>query len=118
MKVVKVLFMIVAIAAITVSCDKKVGHLPLPEPEPISGCDSIKYSVDIQPILNANCISCHSTGNPNGDYTNYAGTNVKVSSGIFANRVLVAKDMPLGGSLSESDLGKIKCWIDNGAPNN
>ena len=104
------------------SCDKKIGLLPkesLITTPPITGsaCDSIKYSVDIQPILTANCASCH-PANSKGDFTNYVGTKVKVTDGTFVTRVLVNKDMPPFGALSATDRSKIQCWIDNGSPNN
>jgi len=115
-----IISVLIVAAAFFYSCDKKVGLLPKAAASPPitgSACDSIKYSVDIQPILTANCNSCHPSLGP-GLFSSYAGTKAKVDDGKFVLRILQIKDMPQGSSLSASDLSKIQCWIDAGAPNN
>lgn len=111
----KVIF--AAILALTVfSCVNKVGLPPKEVAVTPDACDSIKYSVDIQPLLSARCAGCHSAS-PN--FAVYADTKAKVDDGTFKNRVITLKDMPLGGpALSQSELDKIQCWLDKGAPNN
>lgn len=113
----KKLFFLGLIGLFAFSCEYKKGLLPAPEPAPtVSQCDSVKYGTDIQPLLNTYCTSCHS-GVP--DFTNYAGTKLKVDDGSFKNRVLIVKDMPqIGGPISQANLDKIQCWLDKGAPNN
>lgn len=85
-------------------------------------CSTINatYNITIKPILDANCTSvgCHNTGSANGDFTTYIGVHGKVTNGSFEKRVLNEKTMPTFGPLSFDDRKKIKCWIDNGAPNN
>jgi len=99
------------------ACEYKKGLAPKPVEEvAASPCDSVKYSADIQPLLNTYCTGCHS-GSP--DFTNYAGTKAKVDDGTFKNRVITIKDMPqTGGPISQANLDKIQCWLDKGAPNN
>jgi uncharacterized membrane protein len=94
---------------------KKVDPLP-------AGCTStIFFNTDIKPMFNTYCVSCHYAGGIGpGDYTLYADIKVNVENGKIHNRVFNLKDMPQAGSpqLSQDDLSKLKCWIDQGAPNN
>jgi hypothetical protein len=78
------------------------------------------YNANIKSIINATCISsgCHNSGSNNGDFTSYAGVKVKVDNGSLDRRVLTDKNMPPSGALSLDNRKKIKCWIENGAPNN
>lgn len=104
------------VALIVVSCVNKIGLPPKEVVVTPDACDSIKYSVDIQPILTSRCAGCHTSA---PDFTNYAGAKEKVDDGTFKNRVITLKDMPLGGpALSQTELDRIQCWINNGAPNN
>lgn len=104
------------VALVVVSCVNKVGLPPQEVAVTPDACDSIKYSVDIQPLLSSRCAGCHSSS-PN--FAVYADTKSKVDDGTFKNRVITLKDMPLGGpALSQSELDKIQCWLDKGAPNN
>lgn len=89
-----------------------------PEPEPPV---EVSYSADIEPIIQMSCATtaCHVQGGfANGVFEDYTGVKAKVDNGSFRQRVLVDKDMPPGGSLSDKDLAIIKAWLDNGAPNN
>lgn len=85
------------------------------------GCDAtMSYATDIKPIIDAKCVTCHTTGASQGDFQTYAVVKVKVDNGTFNNRVFVAKDMPPGGNpqLTADELQKIKCWMDQGAQDN
>ncbi len=92
----------------------------------------IDYNQTIQPIFNANCTSCH--GSTSGvDLSSYFSTvnsegdlyGIKiVNPGESSSSPLVDKiepnpqigdRMPQGGSLSGSDIQKIKDWINQGA---
>ncbi len=81
----------------------------------------VSYSADISPIIQMSCstIGCHTQGGfGNGIFEDYAGVNAKVNNGSLRQRVLIDRDMPPGGSLSDKELAILKAWIDNGAPNN
>lgn len=91
----------------------------------LTACDiaNVTYDVDIKPIISANCAipGCHASGFGAGDFTTYAGLKAKVDAGINGtvnDRVVILKDMPLGGSLTQDEILKIDCWIKDGAPNN
>lgn len=89
-------------------------------PLPVGCTTTMFYQTDIKPIIDAKCVSCHTTGASQGDFTTYGVVKAKVDNGTFKNRVFTLKDMPPGGStqLTEEELGKLKCWVDQGAPNN
>ncbi|MEI7490881.1 MAG: cytochrome c [Bacteroidota bacterium] len=89
-------------------------------------CDStnVSYSKTIVPIVVANCNTCHSTSNPSGNVItetwsglSLVANNGKLWGGVNWEPGFVT--MPnLGTKLSACDLGKIKNWINQGAPNN
>jgi hypothetical protein len=82
--------------------------------------ENASYRNAIQPIIQRNCMDsgCHDAGSINGDFSTYSGIRGKARNGSLTKRVLEKKDMPPGGALSLSDRKKIKCWIENGAPEN
>lgn len=86
-------------------------------------CDvsSVTYATDIVPIINTSCATsgCHVAGGSGpGDFTTYTGLKAKVNNGSFENRVLVQKNMPPSGPLSDCTEAKLQKWIDDGALNN
>jgi len=95
-------------------------------PFPSTKCDSTNatYSKSIVPIVSANCNSCHSAAVASGNvitdnYTSLStvALNGKLWGGVSWQAGFMP--MPNGGSqLSPCDLGKIKNWINQGAPNN
>jgi hypothetical protein len=91
--------------------------------EPLSvGCDtSLFYATDIKPIIDSKCVVCHnSAGSGTGDFTDFNVLKSKVESGIFKTRVFTLKDMPEASStpLTEVELEKLRCWVEQGALNN
>lgn len=107
------------------SCTKDVGQnitlAPTKQPVSANSCDTVKFSAHILPIINSNCLSCHSGSGPgNGNFTSYSGIKQKVDNGSFKARVvdLLPSPMPQGGALPTQQIAIIKCWLDNGAPNN
>jgi hypothetical protein len=100
---------------------------------------AVHYAAQIQPIFDAQCISCHGTqGNlslaAGVSYNNLGHvpaasscTNLhRVFPGSADNSVLYRKvsgtscggRMPQGGSLSAGDIALIRTWINEGANNN
>lgn len=70
------------------------------------------YDADIKSIIDTRCVDCHS------EYSNYTGVKASVDNGSFEREVISKQTMPQGSSLSSSDLTKIKCWLEQGAPEN
>lgn len=85
-------------------------------------CGSINasYKNDIKPIIQGNCTSagCHEAGSLNGDFTIYQGLKGKADNGSLNKRVLEKMNMPTNGALSLNDRKKLKCWLNNSAPDN
>lgn len=78
------------------------------------------FTADIKPIIDVSCavVGCHVSGSANGDFTTYAGIRASVEGGNFEDAVLYDQDMPPSGPLPKSQRQAIKCWLEEGAPNN
>ncbi len=70
------------------------------------------YNSYVQSVVNSNCVSCH------GSYSTYNGLSSITSNGQFEQYVLINQSMPQNGSLSQDELNKLQCWVDNGFPEN
>jgi hypothetical protein len=85
------------------------------------GCEvptQLTYTEHIKPIIDASCAisGCHvSGGDGPGNYTTYAGLQSSLDDGSFNQRVLVDRDMPPNGSLTDCQIQFINQWIQNGA---
>lgn len=92
--------------AVLFACKKENKFVPV--------CDGSTptYDTDISAIISQNCVSCHS------NYATYSGLSSTFSNGDFEKEVLNDQTMPKGGSLSEAQLNQIKCWAENGFPEN
>jgi mono/diheme cytochrome c family protein len=84
----------------------------------------MKYSANVQPIIAANCYSCHGNGlSQNGvSLDSYSKVKQRVNSGQLMGVITHAAGytpMPYGkAKLSDCDINKIKSWIDSGALEN
>lgn len=67
------------------------------------------YSVNVQPIIRAYCVSCHPS------YSSY--TQVAAYRNSIRSRIIDGS-MPQGSSLSDTQKNAVICWIDTGAQNN
>lgn len=83
--------------------------------------DEVTFSVHIAPIIQNSCATtdCHKAGGvAPGDFSSYEGLSASLNSGSFVNRVLVQKNMPPNGSLSDCEYDQIQAWVDAGSLNN
>ena len=86
-------------------------------------CDTVgmKYSVDILPVITANCYSCHANGIVNGNVSldGYANLKTQADNGNLVGVITHAGGYPPmpdnGGKLSDCEINKIKAWIKAGA---
>jgi hypothetical protein len=90
-----------------------------------SKCDTsnVKFSVQINTILNSGCITCHGGTAANGGgikLGTYADVKTYADNGLLLNAVSrTINPMPKGGSrLSDCRIAEISTWIRNKAPNN
>ncbi len=98
-----------------------------PQPQPqTQTCDTtnVTFTATVQPILSANCYSCHSTAVAQSGVVldTYAGVQKQAGNGNLIGVITHATGypaMPQGGAkLSSCNISKIKKWIADGAPNN
>lgn len=121
-------FTISAVVAIVVAgCynDNKETLYPAPDP---GSCvtANLRFSTDIQPILNANCATpgCHNTSSSAGGFVldTYQGVTAAVSAGRLLGTIRHESGysaMPKGNNkLADCEISKIAAWIDAGAANN
>lgn len=85
---------------------------------------NVSYANNIQPILNQDCVPCHSGSNPPAGYllTNYTDVNDLATSGLLMdviNHASGVKPMPDGKpKLNACKIATIQKWIDEGMLNN
>lgn len=89
--------------------------------------DSVTYSANVAPILQANCNACHSASAAPSlgsgiVLDSYSALKVYVDNGRFSgaiNHESGFSPMPKGGSkLNANLLAEINTWLADGAPNN
>lgn len=109
---IRQLIVLSGIVTLVFSCNKTEPFVPV--------CDgsSPTYDADVASIIQQNCIQCHGSGSSNGDFSTYVGLSTVTSNGKFENEVLTNQTMPQSGSLTEAQLNKLKCWVENGFPEN
>ena len=87
-----------------------------------SDCEKITYSKDIEPIMKTNCATkgCHVPNGASPDLTIFQGAKESADNGQLKKRMIDGNPsfMPSSGKLSDTDLEKVACWINAGAPNN
>ena len=81
------------------------------------GDTGTSYLNDIAPIITTNCnlVNCHDANSGVRNWTTYQ--NVKDHSSNIKTRTS-DKSMPLGRTLTQSQINLIACWVDDGAPQN
>ena len=86
------------------------------EDQPNKDClTAYTYDADISMIINDNCVSCHSGVQP-PRLTNYS--EVINSIERVKARAITEKTMPESKPLSDSDIEKLNCWINQNTPEN
>lgn len=90
--------------------------------ESVEVSSGLSLSADIKPIIEANCAvsGCHVAGNDLGlpNYNNNS-TIISLASNIKARTQAGQMPPPSSGrSLTDAEIERIACWVDDGAPNN
>ena len=105
-----------------------------------SGEDAVSYSRDVQPVLHANCLSCHQKGGSGYEASGFGmasyddlmkgtrfGAMVVAGDAEGSNLIVLMEgradasiSMPHGDTepVSKQDVATIRRWIDQGAKNN
>lgn len=91
-----------------------VLHIPVDR-----GDTGVSYAMEIGPILNLSCnfSGCHGSGTGSRDWTIFS--NVQTKAAQIKTRT-GNRSMPIGAgpTLSETQIQRIACWVDDGAKNN
>jgi uncharacterized membrane protein len=80
-----------------------------------SPCETITYTLSVKPIIENNCVQCHSSGGNFPNLTTYNGISANAS---IVKAEVSSRRMPQGSSITNDEIQAIKCWVDNGALNN
>ncbi|MFI5155579.1 MAG: hypothetical protein ACHQEM_05315 [Chitinophagales bacterium] len=102
------------------ACYYDKEQLLLPPKSSLPTCANYSFTNDVSPILQTSCASgsnCHGAGSSFGPgelitYNEIKNAAVQIKASIEAGR------MPLGSSLSSTQLQTISCWVANGGLNN
>lgn len=94
--------------------------------ENLPDCDTlaVSYTKQLVPLLQANCVSCHNSGNPSGGMvlSSYEDLKIAANSGRLLGAIKHEtgfSPMPQGASpLSDCDIAQIEAWISQGLNNN
>ncbi len=81
------------------------------------GLTGVGWKNDIKPIIETRCAKsgCHIAGTGRVDFTSF--NNVKAYATSIKLKT-TNRSMPYDGSLEESQIQKIACWVDDGALDN
>lgn len=104
--------------ALLISCESRT-YEEISDQTPIT--QQVKYNADIKPIIDANCISCHSANGPGPiQFTSY--NLVKANIDNILDRIQRPNGdpgkMPQGGSLSTSQINIFIKWKADGLNEN
>ncbi len=132
------LFLMMLATFVACSGTSPVTPDPDPDPDPDPNPTQVSYAATIQPIFNAQCVSCHSTSNPqNGVALNSYSATMASQGDTYGGPIVIAGNaagsplydklqanpengsrMPQGSALSTQQIEAIRSWIQAGALNN
>jgi hypothetical protein len=116
--VFKMLLLFCLVLVVLSSCGNKKEIL-----SSVDTCGTInaRFSADVSVIIQTSCAinngACHGTGSLNGPGPLLNYNQVKTNAENIKAQV-ISRRMPLGSSLIQADIDKIRCWVEAGALNN
>ncbi len=98
----------------TITIKDEEGCITSKQVQVLSG---VSFTDDIKPIIDTNCsvISCHGSDSSLPKWETYA--DIKGSASKIRSTTQNGT-MPPEDKLTQSQIDKIACWVDDGAPNN
>lgn len=112
-------FLLAACLVVITSCGKNKPE-PAPQPQP-AGCKPT-YTTDIKAIVDAKCAvsGCHDGSANIVNLSSYTPLKERADNGRIRSYIFELKIMPPASATQLTDAEKdiIKCWLDNGAPEN
>jgi hypothetical protein len=112
MKKINIVLMIMA-SAFIVSCESSTyNEISVTATNPT-------YTANVEPVMKANCISCHSVGGTFPTLTTYAQVKASTSTGNLICRIdqLCGSVMPPNGAMPKQTVDMIKLWKQQGFVN-
>lgn len=88
---------------------------------PPKACDAVEpYNGRVKEIIETSCnlSGCHDGSSGVGNYEDYGGILHVLESGEFRQLVIIEKTMPVDDDLSEEEFELLRCWSENGFPEN
>ena len=113
-----------AIASVALLFTGSCKHDPVVTPALECDTMNVTFSGTVNPILQQNCLACHSNANPTAGISLEGYDNVvnATTSPAFMGAIRHEEGyapMPQGGNkLSDCKIAQIQKWIDDGTPNN
>lgn len=120
----KILFALSAFFLLVISTQTSCYYDNEVEQYGVTVCDTtaISYSADIKPIIDRNCISCHTPGGQQSTspLNTHAQLNAFSANSELMNRIrgIGVSLMPPTAPLTNCDQQKIEAWVRAGSPNN
>ena len=118
-KMVFIFFWISIVIAVTAGCAYTKKEIIV---VPCVLADTISYTTDVVPILQANCYRCHSTNNDESGILldNYSALKYYADNGYLYGCIAhLSSYRPMpddGGKIGDCNIALIKKWIDTGEP--
>ncbi|MEO1448050.1 MAG: cytochrome c [Bacteroidota bacterium] len=121
-----ILLTLVGFTLLLSSCyyDNEEDLYPVVGTDPVCDTTDVSYAATVLPILEENCIGCHSGANPSGNVglDSYDKVVASANSGNLYGSIAHLdgfSKMPKGGDkIPDCDIEQIKSWIDAGTANN
>ena len=111
----KKMMCIISLALVSIACESRTYEEISDKTQVV---ELVTYNKDVKPIIDANCIVCHSPGNPAAfqPWTSYSQVKNNIDKIIDRiNRPIGdPQKMPQGGSLSPSQISIITKWKADG----
>ncbi len=88
---------------------------------PAGPCEEVMtYDAGIRDIVRNKCnfSGCHDGSSGVGNYNSYQGMERILQNDAFHREVVTTKTMPKSGTLSAEEFEALKCWSENGYPEN
>lgn len=113
-------FLLFTLIITLVSCssdveDDSIDPIGEEKEEEQDDCATITFTGNVKSIIDSNCIQCHGNGGTSPNLTTL--NSIKANANKVKSEV-VSRRMPRGGSLTQTEIDAIACWVDNGALDN
>jgi len=112
MKNIKIILIILISGILFLSCDSTTTQ----DLSPVVIAPT--YTANLEPVFDANCVSCHSGGSQQPDLNSYLAVKNATLNGDVLCRIsgTCGSIMPQSGALPQATVTMISTWKSNGCP--